>query len=40
MSTILSGGRIVLQDSILEPGSLVLDDGLISDVSGHTELLA
>ena len=32
MSTILSGGRIVLQDSILEPGSLVLDDGLISDV--------
>jgi N-acetylglucosamine-6-phosphate deacetylase len=32
MSTILSGGRIVLQDSILEPGSMVLDDGLISEV--------
>jgi N-acetylglucosamine-6-phosphate deacetylase len=32
MSTILSGGRIVLEDSILDPGSLVLDDGVIADV--------
>ena len=32
MSTILSGGRIALEDSILDPGSLVLDDGVIADV--------
>ena len=32
MRTILSGGRVVLEDSILEPGSLVLDDGVITDV--------
>jgi len=32
MSTVLSGGRVVLEDSILDPGSIVLDDGVISDV--------
>jgi N-acetylglucosamine-6-phosphate deacetylase len=32
MSTILSGGRVVLPHSILDPGSIVLDDGLIADV--------
>jgi N-acetylglucosamine-6-phosphate deacetylase len=36
MSTILSGGRIVLEDSVLDPGSLVLDDGAISEVRRGT----
>ena len=32
MSAILSGGRIVLEDAILDPGSLVLDGGVIAEV--------
>lgn len=36
MRTILSGGRVVLEDSLLEPGSLVLDDGVITDVRPGT----
>jgi N-acetylglucosamine-6-phosphate deacetylase len=36
MTTILSGGRIVLHDSMLDPGSIVLDDGLITDLRSGT----
>ena len=32
MSTILSGGRVVLEDSILDPGSMVLDGTVIAEV--------
>jgi N-acetylglucosamine-6-phosphate deacetylase len=36
MSTILSGGRVVLEDSVLDPGSIVLDDGVIAEVRAGT----
>jgi N-acetylglucosamine-6-phosphate deacetylase len=36
MSTILSGGRVVLEDSLLDPGSLVIDDGVIAEMRRGT----
>jgi N-acetylglucosamine-6-phosphate deacetylase len=36
MSTILSGGRVALEDSLLDPGSIVIDDGVIAEVRRGT----